>query len=287
MEIIIGKTAGFCFGVANAVNKATKLLDENNMVCSLGELVHNKQVTKKLQDKGLSIIEDINEAKENVIIRSHGVAKNVYDEAEKLGLNIIDLTCPKVLKIHNIAKEYSEKGYYILLIGKSNHPEIVGTISYCGKNSDIIDDENQVKEKLKIFYNSNLANLLLVAQTTFSLEKFNKIVSLIENDIKEHKNIELEVKRTICDATKLRQEETKEIASKVDAMIIIGGRHSSNTNKLYEISKKVCKNSILVEESTEINKDEIKKHNKIGIMAGASTPKESVEAVVEMLSKLC
>lgn len=287
MEIIIGKTAGFCFGVANAVNKATKLLDENNVVCSLGELVHNKQVTKKLQDKGLSIIEDINTAKENVIIRSHGVAKNVYDEAEKLGLNIIDLTCPKVLKIHNIAKEYSEKGYYILLIGKSNHPEIIGTISYCGKNSDIIEDETQVKEKLETFYNSNINKLLVIAQTTFSLEKFNKISSSIEDSVREHKEILLEIKKTICDATRLRQKETDEISSKVDAMIIIGGRHSSNTNKLYEISKKNCKNSILVEESTEINKDEFKKYNKIGIMAGASTPKESIESVVEMLSKLC
>lgn len=287
MEIIIGKTAGFCFGVANAVNKATKLLDENNVVCSLGELVHNKQVTKKLQDKGLNIIEDINTARENVIIRSHGVAKHIYDEAKKLKLNIIDLTCPKVLKIHNIAKEYSEKGYYILLIGKSNHPEIVGTISYCGKNSDIIEDENQVKEKLENFYNSNINKLLVIAQTTFSLEKFNKISSLIEDSVREHKEMLLEIKKTICDATSLRQKETDEISSKVDAMIIIGGRHSSNTNKLYEISKKKCKNSILVEESIEINKDEIKKYNKIGIMAGASTPKESIESVVEMLSELC
>lgn len=287
MEIIIGKTAGFCFGVANAVNKTTKLLDENNTICCLGELVHNKQVMMDLQKKGLKIIEDINDAKENVIIRAHGERKQTYDKAKKMRLNTIDLTCPKVLKIHNIAKEYSEKGYYILLIGKSNHPEIVGTISYCGKNSDIIEDENQVKEKLETFYNSNIKKLLVIAQTTFSSEKFNKISFLIEDSVREHKEILLEIKKTICDATSLRQKETDEISSKVDAMIIIGGRNSSNTNKLYEISKKNCKNSILVEESTEIDKDEIKKYKRIGIMAGASTPKESIKAVVEMLNEVC
>lgn len=287
MEIIIGKTAGFCFGVANAVNKTTKLLDENDSLFCLGELVHNKQVTNELQDKGLNIIEDVIDAKKNVIIRSHGVSKQVYEKGKELGLNIIDLTCPKVLKIHNIAEEYSQKGYYILLIGKSNHPEIIGTISYCGKNSDIIEDETQVEEKLKTFYNSNIKSLLVVAQTTFSLDKFNRIVSMIEENIKEHENIELEIKRTICDATRLRQEETKDIASKVDMMIIIGGKHSSNTNKLYEVSRKYCNNCILIETKEEINLSEIRKYQRIGIMAGASTPKKSIDAVVEMINELC
>lgn len=287
MEIIIGKTAGFCFGVANAVNKTTKLLDENDSLSCLGELVHNKQVTNELQDKGLNIIEDVSDAKKNVIIRSHGVPKQVYEKGKELGLNIIDLTCPKVLKIHNIAEEYSQKGYYILLIGKSNHPEIIGTISYCGKNSDIIEDETQVEEKLKTFYNSDIKKLLVVAQTTFSLDKFNKIVSIIEENIKEHENIELEIKRTICDATRLRQEETKDIASKVDMMIIIGGKHSSNTNKLYEVSRKYCNNCILIETKEEINLNEIAKYQRIGVMAGTSTPKKSIDAVVEMINELC
>lgn len=287
MEIIIGKTAGFCFGVANAVNKTTKLLDEKESISCLGELVHNKQVTNELQDKGLNIIEDISDAKKDVIIRSHGVSKQVYEKAKELGLSVVDLTCPKVLKIHNIAEEYSQKGYYILLIGKSNHPEIIGTISYCGKNSDIIEDESQVKERLEKFYKSGIDKLLIVAQTTFSLEKFNRIVSVIEENIKEHENIELEIKRTICDATRLRQEETKEIASKVDMMIIIGGKHSSNTNKLYEVSRKYCNNCILIETKEEINLEETCKFKRIGIMAGASTPKISIEAVVEMLNKTC
>lgn len=286
MQIIIGKTAGFCFGVANAVNKTSKLLDKKNDICCLGELVHNKQVTEELKEKGLSIIDDISDAKKDVIIRAHGENKQTYDRAKNLHLNVIDLTCPKVTKIHRIAEEYANKGYYILLIGKTNHPEVIGTISYCGENSSIIEDENQIQKELKKLYNSKLNKLLIVAQTTFSLEKFNKIISIIEESIKE-KDIELETKKTICDATRLRQEETKDLSSRVDMMIIIGGKHSSNTNKLYDIAKTNCGNSLLIEKSEELDKEELKKYDKIGIMAGASTPKKSIESVVEMLNELC
>lgn len=287
MEIIIGKTAGFCFGVANAVNKASKLLDENNTICCLGELVHNKQVTTDLQEKGLKIIEDINDAKENVIIRAHGEKRQTYDKAKKMGLNTIDLTCPKVTKIHNIAEEYANNGYYIFLIGNKEHPETVGTISYCGDNAYIIENEEDVKMALQNLYASKIERVVILSQTTFSMEKFDKFISLITDDIKGHEDIVLEIKRTICDATKLRQEETKEISSKVDAMIIIGGKNSSNTNKLYEISKKNCKNSILIESAEELNVEEIKKYNFVGIMAGASTPKKSIDSIVEMLKQLC
>lgn len=286
MEIIIGKTAGFCFGVANAVNKTNKILDENSNVYCLGELVHNKQVTKDLQGKGLNIIENVKSAKKNVIIRSHGWAKNVYEEAQKMQLNIIDLTCPKVLKIHNIAKEYSKKGYYILLIGKKEHPEIIGTISYCGKYSKIIEKQEQINDFFDDFQNTNSDKLLIIAQTTFSLEKYNTIVSLIKEEISKKENIIVEIKNTICDATKSRQNETEKISAIVDAMIIIGGKHSSNTNKLYEIAKENCKKSILIEDSSELNIKEMKQYNKIGIMAGASTPKKSIETVVEILSKM-
>ena len=286
MEIIIGKTAGFCFGVANAVNKTKEQLKNKKNIFCLGELVHNKQVTEELESEGLVFIDDIEIAKQDVIIRAHGEKKETYDKAKKLKLNVIDLTCPKVTKIHKIAEEYADKGYYILLIGKTNHPEVIGTISYCGEKSSIIEDESQVQQELKKLYNLRLNKLLIVAQTTFSLEKFNKIISLIKENVKE-KDIELEIKKTICDATRLRQEETKDLSSKVDMMIIIGGKHSSNTNKLYDIAKTNCDNSILIENSEEINKEEVKKYNKIGIMAGASTPKKSIESVVEMLNELC
>lgn len=287
MEIIIGKTAGFCFGVANAVNKTSKLLEqEGNMYC-LGELVHNKQVTEELEEKGLKIIDNINEAKASVIIRSHGACKSIYEKAKEMGIKIEDLTCPKVSKTHNIAEEYSKKGYYIFLIGNSSHPEIIGTISYCGENSSVIEKEEDLQNALDEFYKSGVKKLFVLVQTTFSLEKFNNISNLIKENIKDKKEIELEIKNTICDATKLRQEETEQIAKEVDMMIIIGGKNSSNTKKLYEISKKYCKNCISVETCEEMNSEEIAKFSKIGIMAGASTPQKSIDKVVEMLNKIC
>ena len=285
MEIIIGKTAGFCFGVENAVNKTKEQLNNKKNIYCLGELVHNKQVTEELENEGIIFIDDISNAKKDVIIRAHGEKEETYNKAKELDLNVIDLTCPKVTKIHKIAEEYSNKGYYIFLIGKSNHPEVIGTISYCGENSDIIEDESEIEKKLEKIYNSESKKILIISQTTFSLEKFNKIVLQIQEKLKN--NIEIEIKRTICDATRLRQEETKELSSEVDAMIIIGGKHSSNTNKLYEIAKANCNNSILIESSIELDKEELKKYNKIGIMAGASTPKKSIEAVVEILNELC
>lgn len=285
MEIIIGKTAGFCFGVANAVNKTKEQLENKKDIFCLGELVHNKQVTEELENEGLIFINDISNAKKDVIIRAHGEKEETYNKAKKLGLNVIDLTCPKVTKIHKIAEEYANKGYYILLIGKSNHPEVIGTISYCGENSDIIEDQSEIEQKLEKIYNFQGKKILIISQTTFSLEKFNKIVLLIQEKIKN--DVEIEVKNTICDATRLRQEETKELSLKVDAMIIIGGKHSSNTNKLYEIAKANCINSILIESSIELNKDEMKNYKKVGIMAGASTPKKSIESVVEILNELC
>ena len=285
MEIIVGKTAGFCFGVANAVNKTNKLLKDEKNICCLGELVHNKQVTKKKKNKGLIEIKNINEAKENVIIRSHGVEKSVYNKAKKLGLKVFDLTCPKVLKIHNIAVEYANKGYYILLIGKKEHPEVIGTISYCQNNADILEDETQIQEKLNTFYRTGIKNLLIIEQTTYNIEKFNKIISQIEQNVKQHNNdINIEIKKTICDATRLRQEETIKISKQVDYMIIIGGKNSSNTNKLFEIAKKNCKNSSLIETYKDLNIDKIKNYKKIGIMAGASTPKKSIDEVVEKIN---
>ena len=286
MEIIIGKTAGFCFGVANAVNKTEKFLNENKDTYCLGELVHNKQVIEELENKGLTTINNIKQAKQNVIIRAHGEPIKTYQEAKELDINVLDLTCPKVLKIHNIATEYSNNGYYILLIGQKEHPETIGTISYCGKNSSIIQNKEEIKDVLNKLYNSNVSKVLVLSQTTYSIEKFNAIVDLIKQEL-ESKNIELEIKNTICNATKLRQEETEKIAKIVDIMIIIGGKNSSNTNKLYDISNKYCDNCLLVETNKEIDLEYVKKFKKVGIMAGASTPQKSIDSIVEMLQKIC
>ena len=284
MEIIVGKTAGFCFGVANAVNKTKKELKEKKEIYCLGELVHNGEVTKELESEGLSFINNIEEAKQNVIIRAHGEPEATYEKAKELNLNVIDLTCPKVIKIHNTVKEYNDKGYYIFVIGQKNHPEIIGTISYCGENSDIIENNEDIEKAILNFEKSGIKKLLVISQTTFSMEAFEEISKSIKEGIGEDKKVEIE--NTICNATKLRQEETKEIAKKVDLMIIIGGKHSSNTNKLYKIASEFCKNSILIENDKELDINTIKKFKNAGIMAGASTPEKSVKTVVEMLEKL-
>lgn len=285
MEIIVGKTAGFCFGVNNAVTKTQEILKQEDNIYSLGELVHNKQVTEELEAEGLNIIDNIKKAKNNVIIRAHGEPQETYILANKLGIKILDLTCPKVLRIHKIAKEYSDKGYYILLIGHKEHPETIGTISYCGKKSEIIENEEDIERKLNNFYKTNIKKILILVQTTYSLEKFNKITKKIEEQLK-NKEIEIKIENTICDATKIRQDETKKISKEVDSMIIVGGKHSSNTNKLYDIAKAHCKNSFLIETKNEIDIQKMKKFKKIGIMAGASTPKKSINLVVEMLKQL-
>lgn len=283
MEIIIGKTAGFCFGVKNAVTKTEEQLEKENAVYCLGELVHNKQVTEELIRKGAKFIESLDEAKGKVIIRSHGVQKQIYEKAKQKGLDIVDLTCPRVLNIHKIAEEYSNKNYYIFIVGKAEHPEMLGTVSFCGDNYSVIQEEQEIEEAIEKYRRSNVKKALVISQTTFSLKKFNSIVEKIQENI-EQENIE--IKNTICSATKQRQEETEIIAKKVDTMIIIGGKHSSNSNKLYELAKKYCSDVKFVETEEEIDSNEIYKEATIGIMAGASTPQSSIQRIVEKLEKM-
>jgi len=283
MQIIIGKTAGFCFGVKNAVSKTVEELDKTGSIYCLGELVHNNQVTEELTAKGVKFIENIDEAKDKVIIRSHGVQKQIYEKANKLNLQLVDLTCPKVLQIHKIAEEYVKQGYFIFIIGKEKHPEMIGTVSFCGDNYYVVESEGKVSQAIERFKETNIEKALIISQTTFSLEKFNNIVEKIKSDIEPNR---LEIKNTICTATKQRQEETAEIAKNVDCMIIVGGKHSSNSNKLYELSKIYCKNVLFVETEAELDVSAIKKYEKIGIMAGASTPQISIQKIVEKLEKV-
>lgn len=288
MEIIVGKTAGFCYGVRRAVEGSEKELEtnKNQKVYCLGELVHNKQVVLDLEEKGLDFIEEINEVKESdskVIIRAHGVSKNVYEKAENQNIKLIDYTCPNVLKIHKIAEEYQKEGYYIFLTGTENHPEIIGTISYCGEHFSLITDEKDINNAIEELNKSNIKKLLLISQTTYSIKKFENIVKILERKV--NKDVELLIKNTICLATEQRQKETKKISQNVDAMIIIGGKNSSNTKKLYELAKENCKNTICIETKDEIKMEQIEHFNKIGIMAGASTPQKSIEDVINVLKK--
>ena len=281
MDIVLGKTAGFCYGVRNAVLKAEEKLKMHKKVCCLGELVHNKEVIRKLEKLGLKVVEKVEDSNNKVIIRAHGIAKEIYNKAQKLNIEVFDFTCPNVLKIHKIADEYSKKGYYIFLIGGKDHPESIGTISFCGNNSYLIETEEEIYKALKALEKSNIKKLLIIVQTTFSLEKFNYYIEKIKEKIQG--NIELQIKNTICNATKIRQEETCEISKKVQCMIIIGGKNSSNTKKLYDIAKENCKNTIIVETKDELDTNIVKELERVGIMAGASTPDESIKDVIKAI----
>lgn len=307
VQIMIGKTAGFCYGVNNAVTKTIEMLDQTknskSQIFCLGELVHNRQVIEELENKGIKVIEDIEELpitdeRKTVIIRAHGIPKSVYKELEKRNCEIVDLTCPNVLAIHKIAEEYSSNSYYIFIIGKKKHPEVIGTFGFC-KSASIIENSEDIEIAISEFNKINKNKLLIIAQTTFSLAKFNELVDEIKEKI-ETENLKkeklcIEVRNTICNATRLRQEETEELSKKVDYMVIVGGSNSSNTKKLYEIAKKNCA-AIGVETSEEIKIEAIRQminkeyNNKkgftIGIMAGASTPKQSIDDVKKYLENV-
>lgn len=282
MEILVGKTAGFCYGVKRAVDGAkSEIKEEKGSIYCLGKIVHNKQVVETLEKEGITFIENIEEAKGKTIIRAHGVPEEIYKEAEKRNIELKDYTCPNVLKIHKIVEEYSKKGYYVFLCGSKKHPENIGTISYCKNNSYIIEKEEDTLKALEQLEKTGIKKLLVISQTTYSIEEFYIIEEIINNELP--KNVELIVKNTICRATELRQNETEEISKKVDSMIIIGGKNSSNTKKLYEIALKNCRNTICIETKDELNEESYKDSNKIGIMAGASTPQKSIDEVVNML----
>lgn len=280
MEIILGKTAGFCYGVKTAVEEATKNIGVNEKIYCLGEIVHNKNVIKELEEKGVKFIDDIDKAEGTIIIRAHGAHKDTYKKIQSKGLKIKDLTCPNVLKTHEIAEKYSKKGYYIILIGVKNHPEAIGTLSFCGENSYLIQEKEDIKNALDKINASNKNNVLIMAQTTYNSKKFDEIVEIFKNELK---GINLEIQKTICGATEVRQKETIKISQDVDLMIIIGDKKSSNTNKLYDISKENCKKVIFVQNQEELNLQDIKGANKIGIMAGASTPKKDIEEIIKKL----
>lgn len=183
MEILVGKTAGFCFGVNNAVTKAKEELKKGGKLYGLGELVHNLQVTEDLENRGMIFVDDIKETQGKVIIRAHGIPKEIYKQAEEMNVKVIDLTCPNVLHIHNIAETYAQKGYFIFLTGKAEHPEMLGTVSFCGTNYAIIEKEEDVNKGLKQFIKSNKTKAILISQTTYSLEKFEKIVERFKTEI--------------------------------------------------------------------------------------------------------
>lgn len=281
MEIIIGENAGFCYGVKRAVDNAIKEAKTGVTYC-LGEIVHNQNVIDNLEKEGIIFINDIEEAKGKTIIRAHGVPKEVYEKAEEFNIPLIDLTCPSVLKIQQMAEEYSKKDFFIIIVGNNNHPEIIGIKSRADNKYIVISSKEELNENFEKFQYEK--NILLISQTTHSSKKYDEIAEELKSKLNDNTN--LEIKKTICPSTEIRQKETEKIAKKVEIMIIIGDKKSSNTNKLYDISCKYCNKVFFIANENELDIKEIKGANKIGIMAGASTPKEDIIKVKNMLEEV-
>lgn len=282
MEIILGKTAGFCYGVQNAVEGAKTAVQNRKKVYCLGEIVHNKTVIEQLKKQGLEFINNIEEAKDTTIIRAHGEPEQTYINLKEKNIEILDYTCPNVIKTHKIAVEGRKQGKFIILIGIKEHPEAKATLSYAGENSYLLQEKDEYFEMLEVITKSGINEILILAQTTYNSNKFDDIVSDLKNLLKD-KNLKIE--KTICGATEIRQKETAEIAQKVDTMFIIGDKKSSNTNKLYDISKNYCKNVIFIQNVKELNLEEVDMNKKIGIMAGASTPKDDIDEVIKAIKE--
>lgn len=280
MEIILAKSAGFCFGVKRAVDYAYSKAGKGD-IYTYGPIIHNKEVTCDLDKKGVRVIENLDDVKSGeVIIRSHGVPPSVYEALEKRSIEYTDCTCPFVKKIHNIVKDNYNKGKRIIIVGNKSHPEIIGINGWC-QNSAITINSIEEAENVQLEKEVDYA---LVVQTTFQTDVFESIITCLNK-----KSDNIEIFRTICSATGDRQKEAVEIAKVVDQMIVLGDKSSSNTRKLYEISKKYCKNVYLCERICDLELQKIKNNGTMGITAGASTPsviiKEAVNAMSEMENK--
>ncbi len=276
MSVTVAKTAGFCFGVKRAVDSVYESMKNGEKIATLGAIIHNGQVIAELEKNGVYAYERVEDIPEDckIVIRAHGVGKDIY---EKIGdREYIDLTCPFVSKIHKIVEKYHNDGYKIVIVGDEKHPEVIGINGWCGYDATVIDSE--CSEIVPILDEKPLC---IVAQTTIKKKNFVRIVQTLK---KIHKNtcqssIEFD---TICSATKDRQEEAAALAAESECMIVVGGRHSSNTRKLFEISKTLCPKTYLVETADELPHDIFKK---IGITAGASTPARIIQEVVKAMSE--
>lgn len=273
MEVILAKTAGFCFGVKRAVEQVYEQIGKEN-VYTFGPIIHNEAVVADLQSKGIQVIHTIEEARKigkgTIIIRSHGTSRENYRLLKEAGFDIIDATCPFVKKIHRIVDQDSAAGNQIVIVGDEKHPEVLGIVGWSNEPPVVIDSAEKAKN-LSLDPNKKVS---IVSQTTYNYKKFQDLVEIIEK-----KGYDIIVKNTICNATEERQTEAREIASRVDAMIVIGGSNSSNTQKLYEICKKECASTYYIQTLKDLDFEKFCCAGCVGITAGASTPNNIIEEV--------
>ena len=271
MKIHVAKHAGFCFGVRRAMNMVAKLAGESN-VYTLGQLIHNPQVVKNLEKKGIKCVDDLAEIpKGKVIIRTHGVSPKIIQKAKELGLEVIDASCPYVKRIHSLTRKLKMEGYQVVIFGEKTHPEVIG-INGSSEGAIIIENLEEVKEI------NNYEKIGLVSQTTQLKKKFQKIAKELENHAKE-----LKVYNTICDATEERQKAAVELAKTVDFMIVLGGYNSGNTRRLAELCLKETE-TLHIEKFSDINEESLKGNENIGITAGASTPNYLIKELLQELN---
>lgn len=288
---MIADNAGFCFGVKRAMNMAWNELDTNQemSIYALGPLIHNKQAVARYEEKGMVTVDTITDienieknkqvsAKNNkkMIIRSHGVSKVIYDEAKEKNIPIVDTTCPFVRKIHYLANKCYEEGKQLIVIGDKYHPEVIGINGWSNHSAIIYKNIDDIKN---ISFDTNI-NYFVVAQTTMNEKEFNQII-----DYMKSLSINLEVENTICSATRVRQDSARALANKVDLMIVIGGKHSSNTQKLVKICEKIV-DTFSIETKDDLDIRLIDKYHTIGITAGASTPDWIINDVISFLNEL-
>ena len=281
-ELTIAKSAGFCFGVTRAVNMVYEAIEKENVpIYTYGPIIHNDEVVKDMEKNGVTVINDLDELSSHekgvMIIRSHGISKAEYDRIKNCGFEVLNATCPFVSKIHRYVEDYSSKGYDIIIVGSPKHPEVCGIKGWADEKCHVTiinspdDAENYMKNSTK--------KLCIVSQTTFNYNKFQDIVEIIAK-----KGYDITVLNTICNATEVRQTEARKVAQCSDVMIVIGDRHSSNTQKLFEICKNECKNTYYIQTSDEMDYTQIRSNNNVGITAGASTPNNIIEEVSKNVS---
>lgn len=276
MEVIVAKSAGFCFGVKRAVDTVYEQISraEDKPIYTYGPIIHNEEVVKDLAEKGVQVMEGeeaIAEKKKGiVIIRSHGVSRHVQEHLEQNGFQIVDATCPFVKKIHRIVEQESQNGSSIIIIGNPSHPEVEGIVGWSSTPAVVVETAEDI-EKLPDFIGKKVC---IVSQTTFNYKKFKDLVEKIQK-----KGYDITVLNTICNATQERQIEAKRISADVDGMLVVGGKHSSNTQKLYEICKKECNNTHFIQTTDDLDPAWFGSSDRVGITAGASTPNNIIEEV--------
>ncbi len=274
MEVILAEHAGFCFGVKRAVEQVYEQAATGKPIYTYGPIIHNEEVVKDLAGKGVQVIEsqeDLMQIKEGtVVIRSHGVSREICEQITDKGLECVDATCPFVKRIHKIVEKESSEGKRVVIIGNAGHPEVEGIMGWSKTQTTVIG----TLEEAQNFPCNTGEELCIVSQTTFNYNKFQDMVEIFKE-----KGYNGSVVNTICNATEVRQTEARKIAAKVDVMIVIGGNHSSNTRKLYEICRQECENTYFIQTLDDLHLDLPKSVRLVGITAGASTPNNIIEEV--------